>query len=263
MKLPEIVGGLSSSGDVTITDNDVPLARLSAPRPRAFACRVAAFSAIGFCVTTAGITYLDASLVNSHHGARHYPLGYSVCWLSIVLFFAVYYLIVLPRGKLLRLFLPPVAGLVCTALVLPNFAPVPHGAVCFWMVLYAIAALTTLWVRLHPDVEKDFNNHHIDPQAKVEWIKASFDIWRSLFTGSLIAYMALVVTWVSTNSTLNAYVTRDKAELERMAGLNMAGVAVYSAFVVGGPLYELYYKMRNTAALLLTVKRELPGAAAD
>ena len=100
------------------------------------------------------------------------------------------------------------------------------------------------------------------PREEVEWIKASFGIWRALFTESLLAYMALVVTWVSTNTTLNAFITADKAELEMMAGLCIVQIAAYSAFVVGGPLYELYYKMRNTAAFLLKVRRRASGSAA-
>ena len=129
-KLPELIHGLSSCDHLIITENDLPLARLTVATPRAFAYRLAVFNAIGLCATTAGVTFVDARLVNGVRfpGGRVYPLGYSVCWLSIALFFAVYWLVIRPRRKLLRLFLPPLAVLACTGLVLPNFTPFPHGA---------------------------------------------------------------------------------------------------------------------------------------
>jgi hypothetical protein len=225
-----------------------------------FALRMATFNAIGFCVTTAGTTFLDSRLVNCvrFRGGRHYPFAYSICWYSISVFLLVYLLILWPRHKILRLFLPPLAVLVCTAAVLPNFPPIPHVALALWMLLYSMTTFGTLWVKLHPDREKGFNDPRIDPNARIEWIKASFGTWRALFTGSLLAYVALVVTWVSTNTKINEYVTRDPAELEFMAGMYMCGVAIYTAFVFGGPLYELYYKMRDTASLLLSVKRVTP-----
>jgi hypothetical protein len=227
-------------------------------REKAFAIRLAFFNAIGFFASTAIVTFADARLVNGFRfqGGRQYPLGYWVCLVSVAIFYAVYQAVIRSKPGLLRLLAPSFVVIACTVAVLPNFEPLPHGFVTPWMFLYCATTVGTLWVRYFPEDHSCLSDEEMDSRAKIEWIKESILLWRTLLTGLAIAYVGLIATWFGTAARMSETITADGAELELIGLCNLTAIAIYSAFVVGGPLYELFVRMQSAADLFLRLKRK-------
>jgi hypothetical protein len=225
-----------------------------------FACRIAAFNALGFCVTVAGVTFLDARLTHlvQYAGPRVYPYGYYPCLVALVVFAAVFFLIGSIRRKgMVWLFAPAFSVLVVTAAVQPFFNPsAPHMAMIGWMFLYAVATFLSQWIHSRVTDPQFLTDNGMDKNAKLDWIKESVVLWRTLLTGFILSYVGLVITWLSIDEKMSEIMTNDKADLELLRRGNATALAMYSLFVIAGPINELYRKTQQAMNLFGCIKNE-------
>ena len=228
---------------------------MECPVPNGLACRLAVFSAIGFCATTFGCTFVDRRIGSSVAAIPPvYPLGYWVCAFSVPVLITVWWLVASVRHAVGRLVLPPLALITITGGVLWNFGAFPHSGVVGWIFLYAATVLVTLWIHFHKEDMDYLQRPDIDPKLKLERVKGSVEFWRTLLAGFALGYAGVAVAWAQTAAGFLQWVTADKGQALLLNTFVDGGIVLYTVFVVGGPIYELFEKMRKTADLMLLVE---------
>jgi hypothetical protein len=222
-----------------------------------FEFRVAFFNALGACMAAGFSTYVDARLTTDimWGKARHYPLGYWVMLVGPAIF-----LTTLPWFRKIaswkaKIWLPSIWAMFIGFLLLFNFFPTfPHVNVGGWIVMFAIASIVASWIHYAP-VRFDYaGDHTISETARIERVKETVSLWRTVSITITAGYIALLVPWFAYLMTSTSKVVADPGEallLMLMAGTE---VSVFSIWVGLGTILESWRKAMSAADGLLQVR---------
>ena len=224
---------------------------------KGFALRIALFNSVGFIFATAGTTYVDARLT-SHvvYSTRNYPLGYWICFLAPVIFFLTYLSLRKSMNNHWNIFLPVVILLTSGLIALPVFLPeFPHLGVTSPICWLALLSLAVTWIRHEPIGGAFLQDSQIPCELKVERLKESITLWRTLATGFAIGYMALVIPAFSFFLSNNKQIVTKPDENSLLMVEEEIGFILFTVYVFLGIIYEAVAKATLAADLLLTIKK--------
>jgi len=207
---------------------------------RSFAFKIAAIVAIGFCVSVAGATYVDAR-IPSHfkYGARPYPYGYWIALVAIPLFICT--LVGLSRAR--------TRGWKCSAACVPliyavavsqwAFAPeIPHQGITLTCGMYAITVLIATWLRYTKVDIEYIQDQSLPLSVRLEGLKSVITLWQGLAVATAGGFLALLVPWPVAVINANTYVASAKADLFLLNSLAMLQIGLISVSFIVAPIRE-------------------------
>jgi hypothetical protein len=207
---------------------------------RRFAFKIAVIVAIGFCVSVAGATYVDAR-IPSHfkYGAREYRYGYWIALLAIPLF----------SGTLIALSRARTRGWKCVASCGPliytvvvsqwAFAPeIPHQGITLNCGMYAITVLLATWLRYTTIDIQYLTDKEVPISVRLEGLKSVITLWQGLALATAGGFLALLVPWPVAVINANTYVASAKADLFLLNSLAMLQIGLISVSFIVAPIRE-------------------------
>jgi hypothetical protein len=207
---------------------------------RSFAFKIATIVAIGFCVSVAGATYVDAR-IPSHfqYGAREYRYGYWIALLAVPLFVCT--LIALSRTR--------TRGWKCMAACGPliytvvgsqwAFAPeIPHQGITLNCGMYAITVLLATWLRYTTIDIEYLTDKEVPISVRLEGLKSVITLWQGLALATAGGFLALLVPWPVAVINANTYVASAKADLFLLNSLAMLQIGLISVSFIVAPIRE-------------------------
>jgi hypothetical protein len=228
-----------------------------------FAFVLSLYGASAFAMFTLTPTLLDPLLHNPLYGTRTYPLG---PWVTVfsVLVFAFIYKSNTVRKDVLRLHeeglalnravLSFLSLLVPMIIVLPNFLPeLPHMWVLSHTILYGASIAFTSFVYNHKPDYKYVQDDEIDPDARIESIRMSYN---SYYVGLalLVAIGAGAVT--STSLSIAPYLRSEELIMIHMA--SEIDLAYLLAGLVCGLAFQMFAGMSKAQQQLRKIKGKKP-----
>lgn len=166
-------------------------------RDNAFTLKIAMCNAIGFFVTSAGVTFVDARLSSGIvHGALYYPLGYWICLVAPIVFVVTLISVRRSHSWKARAVWPSLCLLLIGAPFLLNFRPgFPHMGFCLGILLCCLVSFITSWIYYLPFEVDWIADSDIDRLLKLERIKEIVTLWRTLALSVTFGYLALLIPW--------------------------------------------------------------------
>jgi hypothetical protein len=188
---------------------------------RQFALKISILNALSYIVIVLSVTYVDSHIHHLTHGLRNYPLGYSVGWISILIFILTF---MIHSKKDREIFNSAKTKAILTFLVVvatnvflnykyfpPEF---PHAIIVFGSIMYEMIIFFIVYIR---NFELKFNfllNRHIDKNAKIERIKLEYDIWKNFFFVLIAGFSGWILVWLQGVRDVGEMVTTSSAEQE-------------------------------------------------
>lgn len=220
---------------------------------RGFRLKIALFNSIGYFVTVAGVTFVDARLV--HHpvyGPREYPLGYWICLGAPVVFLLSFLGVKHFRPWKSKAVWPTLCLLLVGEISLYNFRPeLPHLGFSESILFYCFISFVASCIHYMPlDIEW-INDSRIDPLLKLERLKELITFWRTLALSITFGWVALLVPWTSFALSSSKEFFTTSAEVFINTNAWTVAVFGFSIFVLFGPVYESFRKATFAADQLL------------
>lgn len=222
-------------------------------REKRFAIKISLFNSLGFMLAVGVPTFVDP-LLKSHvayaYGARQYFLGPWVLLLPLFAFFGTY-LILIKRRYLFSWF--PIA--ILGAASLWNFGPeLPHGNVALWTTIYCITSSVTSWIYCSKVDSSYITDESIHVSARIERIKESINYWRTISIAIAAGYLAILLPWISLLWTITDKFVLDHRERLLLATVWGVELALFSIYVLAGPVSEAFLKTQTISNDLLKIK---------
>jgi len=116
--------------------------------------------------------------------------------------------------------------------------------------------VVTSWIRLEPLIEEnDINDMNIPWEFRVERLKESITLWRTVAVGVTLGYLALLVPFsLGLWNSSDRIVTRADEAFLLSTGSAFA-LTVFTIYVLVGTIYEAFRKAKVTADLLLRIRK--------
>jgi hypothetical protein len=221
-----------------------------------FSAKIAGFAAGGIALAAGLATFLDSRLTTHLlFGPREYPMGYWVLLIGPVLFFGMYFLSLLPKSTGKRIVLPLVFLLAVGCLSFLNFLPeFPHANVGVSLLLYFVGVTMSIWIR-HSPLRTDYiNETDIFVQARLERVKETVILWRTLLLSLSAGFLALLIPWFVFIWDVPAKIVTEPREQILLGFASGAQVSLFSLFFISCPLFETIRKYGAAADMLLRLK---------
>lgn len=201
---------------------------------------MAGIVSIGFLLSNAGATYVDARLLSHvRFGARAYRFGYTVSAIAIPLFLST--LAALDRAqsrgsKCVAASVPLLAALVCSQWA---FAPeVPHSGIVGSCGMYAVAVLIATWLHYSaPDLEF-LHDLSLSVPVRLEGLKSAVTLWQGIALATCAGFLAGVIPWPVALMNANAHVVSSARDLFLLNSLSVLHVGVMIIAFLIGPIHE-------------------------
>lgn len=213
------------------------------------------FMMLGY-LTAVGIPLLIDPHQTSHiliKQARPYPHG----WLSLLLTPVVGILTfatIQRRSVRLRIAGPCVVLVACVVIALPVFTPgAPNQNLLMWGFLYGLASFISCWCRFRPEDTRFVEDASVLLDLRKERLKALIELWRAMTLGLGAGYLAISLSWIHFLWDSAPNILEDKGERLELATSQGAAVAVFSVFVVFGPVRECMNGWRRATELLTSL----------
>jgi hypothetical protein len=213
-------------------------------RDKGFTLKIAFFNSMGYFVTAAGVTFVDAKLVSSpFFGARHYPLGYWICLGAPIVFLLSILFVRRFKSWKRKALWPTLCLLLISAISLPNFRPgFPHMGFFGGTFFYCAISLIASWIHYAPlDIEW-IADSRIDRSLKLERLKELITFWRTLTLSIVFGWMALMIPWTSFFWSSSKAFLETPAEVVINSNAWTVAMCGFSIFVLFGPVYESFRK---------------------
>lgn len=222
-----------------------------------FARRIAFLNSFGYCVTAAGVTFVDAKL-SSHpiYGARFYPLGYWICLAAPVIFILTILLANCSQSRKEKVLYPNLCLLFVGVISLFNFLPeIPHIGFLTGILIYFFISCFASWIHLPFNVDYWIDDQKIDHLFKMERIKELTTLWRTLVISLTLGYGALLIPWATLSWTSSKlFLDNNPDEIFINSNAWVAAIMGFSFSFLFGPVYEAFHKATSAADLLLRLK---------
>jgi hypothetical protein len=221
-----------------------------------FSVKVAAFNAAGFLLATLVPTYLDPKLTSEKvYGVRTYPLGYWIALVGPVVFAITFLCLTRIQGWKSRCAVHTALLTIVLGLCLLNFLPMfPHLHVVGWGIYFTIVSLVVTWIKYAPIELAGIEDIGIEPQARIERVKESVALWRTLALSLAVAYLAILVPWYMGIASCRVSEFAEARDQLAIMEVSTIDLIVLSAYVLLGPIYESFNKATEVAEMLLRVK---------
>jgi len=145
---------------------------------RAFACRIAVISGLGYASAVAIATYVDAR-ITSHvgYGPRIYRYGYLLALFGAVIAGLTYACIKRVTTRAAKSVAAVVWLIVGLVLSLPVFAPeIPHSGMTGAVTIYGFVIVVAVWIRYSRFDTAFLNDTGIPLAARIEAIRSILSI---------------------------------------------------------------------------------------
>lgn len=222
-----------------------------------FAIKIASFNTLGFCIATGIPTYLDPLLKTiGAYEPRQYPLGFWILLVGPSIFVSNYLCLKKLASLNLRIFLPGLILFFVGFISLVNFLPeFPHGNVSTWILLFTLTSIISSWIHYTSLKVERLNDNSIHQSARIEWVKETAAFWRSISIVVIGSYMGLLATWFMGNWDWVFKTVSDKEEQILMGLFLTIQIALFSIYVVFGPIFESLNKAKSIADMLLKIEK--------
>lgn len=182
-----------------------------------FSFEIGLLNALSYLIIVLSVTYVDSSYDHIIYGHRYYTFGYSVGWLSVIIFG----LTVLINSRIntkkefkaIGTFLIVIIPNVILNFI--NFVPeFPHAIVIFGSIIYEL--IISLLVYLHNVKlgEMFLDNDMIDKSAKIERIKMDYDMWQKFLFALIAGFSIWILTWLEGVKEVGLMVAKLPADQE-------------------------------------------------
>jgi|GEM_PF-3148114 len=208
---------------------------------RHFAFKIAVIVAIGFCVSVAGATYVDAR-IPSHfkYGVRPYRYGYWIALLAIPLFICT--LGALSRARTRGWKCAAACGPLIYAVATSQwaFAPeIPHQGITLTCGMYAITVVLATWLRYSTIEIGYIRDQSLPLQVRLEGLKSVITLWQGLALATAGGFLALLVPWPVAVINANTHVAKAEADLFLLNSLAMLQIGLISVSFIVAPIREV------------------------
>jgi hypothetical protein len=168
-----------------------------------FALRIGMFNALAYGLLVGIVTYGDSHIHHIVYGVRNYPLGYSVIWLSVLIFIFTYIFNAYDKmsfGSLkINYSLNRKVFLTFSSLIIPtllmlwiNFRPeFPHMSIFQFSLGYALVIALTVHAHNHTIDFKFIKEDLISESVKIERVRLEYETWFRLISALMAAYFLL------------------------------------------------------------------------
>lgn len=223
-----------------------------------YASRISLFSSVGYLFATGYPTIIDP-LLTTHvlYGARTYPLGYWIFLFAPLVYIPTYYL--LKKKKYIISLLPLV---IANALSLFNFFPeFPHAWIILLTVMYTAVAFISNSIHFaNSDINYVFDIS-IDRIAKIERLKSSISLWRTIAISIGGGYLALLMPAATLCWSAASYIATKQNEIFILQMTGGSHLAIFSLYVLVAPVIESLSMAEKFADGLLLVQSDHCDAA--
>jgi hypothetical protein len=218
-----------------------------------FPWRITVFILIGYLLSTVPQVILDPLFLSHRaYGARHYPVAWLIVPIAFVLFIVT--LVVSSKTRRRRYWKAMIPFVVACAASIPIFPPeIPHGNLVFVSFTWFLFSIVTIWIHDLEVVNPAERNPKPVTQAQIEYIKQQTALWRTVAFGLIAIYLAGIVSAVQALHQVNATVVPNEREVWFLNQYSNLEMAIFSVFMMTGPIYEAAKKIVNTNLLLLSV----------
>jgi hypothetical protein len=164
-----------------------------------FSIEIGILNGILYLIIVLSGTYVDANLDHIIYGIRHYPLGYSVGWFSLLIFYLTFKINAqINRSKESKAILTFLLFIVPNIFLnYVNFRPeFPHPIYFFGTIIYVAIILLIIYVHNIKLKFEFVNNKYIDKNAKIERIKLDYDMLKNIFFALIAGFSAWTLVWI-------------------------------------------------------------------
>jgi hypothetical protein len=186
-----------------------------------FPLKISILNALSYLVIVLSVTYVDSHLHHITHGLRTYPLGYSVGWFSIPIFFLTLMvnskrdLKILDSIKAKAIFTFLLVVVTNVILNYIYFQPeFPHAIIVFGSIMYETIILFIVYIHNVELKFKFMSYKRIDKNAKIERIKLDYDIWKNFFFVLIAGFSGWILVWLQGVKDVGEMVATSSAEQE-------------------------------------------------
>jgi hypothetical protein len=235
------------------------LLNLSMNNDKKLAFKIAAFNSIGFIIAVSIPTYLDPLLTSDVvYGPRHYTMGYWVNLFAILVFFPTYVSIIKAKVNWQKYIFSCLFLILCGTFVLWNFKPeFPHGNVVLCVIGYSVVSVVTVWIRYTPLHMEYVENNEIAVQARIEGIKSTLNIWKTITYALIANYLTILYYWLKSFQEFNGYVVTKQEEMVLLNISSEIKAGIFLLYVVIGPLKESLYKIWGISREFFKIKEAI------
>ena len=240
-----------------------------------FAFKIAVFNTGLFLFKCGAYNFFDGDLTMSKFGARTFWMGHWVYLFALPLFLGVYCSLTKGKGAFWRYWFPCIYTFsIGVLLALVNFnIPYPSlGMICFMLHVSLIGALAT-WIRYTNTRGNIVEDGSISEEMKKEWIKEQVNFWRTIVISGTLGMFWVVIPWMQWEDNEAARVIPDAVQekytaegIERkpadiikqrriVCEIFRMQVMLQIVYLVLGPIFEGFYKIRRMGDLLLKLKK--------
>jgi hypothetical protein len=143
-----------------------------------------------------------------------------------------------------------VPGLISLLNFFPEF---PHPGV-IWIIVFSIGTLLSCLFRFCPEEETYLKDPVLSEAVRIEYTKEAASSWRWLAFGSAAAYLGLIISWTNVATDLSGRVFSSPSDIELARLHAWTGIAVFSIYVLLGPVLEAATRASRTLRNLLQIK---------
>ena len=223
-----------------------------------FELRISLFNALGLAMATGVPTYLDPRLT-SHilWQNRSYFLGYWVLVLAPFLFIGSIACFQYVRAWNARVWGPSTLLVFAGLGSLLNFRPeFPHANVTAWVLLFALASFGASLIHYLPVKDDFLKSSEIRKNLKVDKIKEMGALWRAFAVTVTATYAGLLIPWYAYYMTSTSRLVSEPTEALILKLCLCGEVAVFSLWMLVGPILESWSKAAVVSDLILHVPED-------
>ena len=225
---------------------------------RALRLKVAFFNAVGLLVAIGSPAVFDP-LLTTHvqFGARHYPYVGWLLLLCPVAFVGTYFSLTKRapiRNPLVSILWVAIPGIGAAFAFPPER---PHFGVLTWTFGYCLLSFLTVFFRQSRDGYLYLEDPDVPFDSKLERLKATISTWQQLTIYSLAGYLAFVIFQISIIWTISQVIVTAQNEKFLFGELCGMQIAIFSVFVIMGPLNEAFQMTLCSTRKLSTLRKTL------
>jgi hypothetical protein len=223
-----------------------------------FCLKIASFNSIGFLIAILTPYWVDPQL-HSHvkSPGPSYPLAPWFLLLMPIVFLATLCLLKVGRCKHHRSLISWIPLLVAGVPSLWAFRPgFPHMGFMLLLFAFSLLSFLTVWLHFTPEDTSFLQRSEIPLEAKLEQLKASIFIWRSIFIYGAVGYLAFSISWVAWLTNATPIMLTDRYEQFFFNNVSVAGLLIFTVGIMIGPLNEAFMRTSELQKKFSTIRDE-------